>query len=126
MTRKCRWGTVLLAGALATTAAQAQSTVATATRTKTHVERLSGDALGGRMAGSAGEKLAADYLVQELKRIGARPLPGQSDFRLPFSFTAGSKDSGSTITVTRTGAAPQVFSSRDAVMALSYSDNGEV
>ena len=50
------------------------------------------------MAGSPGEKQAADYLVKELQRIGAKPLPGQADYRLAFNFTAGSKDGGSTIT----------------------------
>jgi Zn-dependent M28 family amino/carboxypeptidase len=87
---------------------------------------LAGDALEGRLAGSPGEKMASDYLAKELTRIGARPLPGHTDFLLPFPFTAGSKDAGSTIAVQREGAAPRVFDSRDAVMALSYSDNGEV
>ena len=32
----------------------------------------------------------------QLKRIGARPLPGQKDYRLPFEFTAGTRDGGST------------------------------
>ena len=45
-------------------------------------------------------------------------LPGQPDFRMPFNFTAGSKDGGSRITVTREGAPARTFDSRDAVMAL--------
>ena len=32
------------------------------------------------MAGSPGERLAADYIARELTRIGAKPLPGQTDF----------------------------------------------
>ncbi len=94
--------------------------------TRAHVERLASDALEGRLAGSPGEKLAADYLVKELQRIGAKPLPGQTDFRMPFSFTAGSKDGGSTITVSRAGGTPQTFSTPTQVQALSFSDNGEV
>ena len=31
--------------------------------------------------------------------MGAQPLPGQKDFRLPFSFTAGVKDGGTTLQV---------------------------
>ena len=50
----------------------------------------------GGSPGSPGEKLAADYLIAELKRMGAKPLPGMTDFRMPFTFTAGSKDGGST------------------------------
>jgi hypothetical protein len=45
---------------------------------------------------------------------------------MPFNFTAGSKDGGSTITVTPEGAAPQTFTARDQVQALSFSDNGDV
>ena len=79
------------------------------------------------MAGSPGETQAADYLVKELQRIGAKPLPGQADFRLPFSFTAGSKDGGSTITVSRARAALRKPSApAHDVQALSFSDNGEV
>src|SRR5262245_6789536 len=76
--------------------APAFSQTATASRTKTHVQTLASDKFEGRLTGSTGEKLAADYLISELKRIGAKPLPGMSDFRMPFTFTAGSKDGGST------------------------------
>jgi Zn-dependent M28 family amino/carboxypeptidase len=87
---------------------------------------LASPGLEGRLAGSTGEKLAADYLAKELQRLGAKPLPGQADYRLPFPFTAGSRDAGSRITVTREGQAPRSFDTREAVMALSYSDSGEV
>ena len=95
---------IALAVLLATGAAHAQTAVAVQSPTRAHVEMLASETLEGRMAGSPGEKLAADYLVQELQRIGAKPLPGQADFRMPFNFTAGSKDGGSTVTVTRAGA----------------------
>ena len=70
------------------------------TRTKTHVQTLASDTFEGRLTGSPGEKLAADYLISELKRMGAKPLPGMTDFRMPFTFTAGSKDGGSTFNYT--------------------------
>lgn len=116
--------TVLLAFAAGT--AHAQTATAASSRTKAHVEALASDALEGRLAGSDGERQAAAYLIKELTRIGARPLPGQADYRLPFEFTAGSKDAGSTITVQREGTEPRRFDSRESVMALSYSDDGEV
>ncbi len=115
-----------LAAAGAPGPARAQTAVAVQSPTKAHVEALASPAMEGRLTGSPGEKLAADYLAAELKRMGARPLPGQADYRLPFPFTAGSRDAGSTITVQRDGAAPRVFDTRESVMALSYSDNGEV
>ena len=68
-------------------------------QTRPHVQALASDRFEGRLAGSNGERLAADYIVGELQKIGAKPLPGQKDFRLPFEFTAGAKDGGTNITV---------------------------
>jgi hypothetical protein len=100
---------------------------ATQSRTRAHVETLASEKFEGRMTGSAGEKLAADYLVGELRKMGARPLPGTTDFRIPFTFTAGSKDGGSTLTVRR-GSGPEGwnFAGSANIQALSFSDNGEV
>jgi hypothetical protein len=101
-------------------------TTATASKTRAHVQMLASDKLEGRQAGSSGEKLAADYIVRELTRIGAKPLPGQKDLFNTFEFTAGTKDAGSTLTVMRTGSAPQVFLSTQHVQAMSFSDSAEV
>ena len=79
--------------------APAFAQTATSSRTRTHVQTLASDKFEGRLTGSPGEKLAADYLIAELKRMGAKPLPGLTDFRMPFSFTAGSKDGGSKLTL---------------------------
>src|SRR5690242_13287124 len=99
------------------------SQTATASRTKTHVQTLASDKFEGRLTGSPGEKLAADYLISELKRIGAKPLPGMTDFRMPFTFTAGSKDGGSKLTVTH-GTAVTNFDGAGNILATSFSDNG--
>ena len=90
----------------------------TPSRTRRHVEALASVKLEGRLAGSNGERLASDYLIAELRKIGAKPLPGQRDFRLPFEFTAGTKDGGSTIAVAR--------EMPGGARALSFSDNGDV
>ncbi len=100
-------------------------------KTRAHVETLASPRLEGRLAGSNGERLASEYIVSELQKIGARPLPGQKDFLLPFDFTAGTKDGGSTISV---NAAPpngvaggvSAGASGAQVRALSFSDNGDV
>ncbi len=119
----------LVLGAVATTLVvatpHAQTATAVQSRTKTQVETLASDKFEGRLTGSPGEKLAADYLISELKRMGAKPLPGMTDFRMPFTFTAGSKDGGTTLTVTTTGASPQNFSGAATVQALSFSDTAE-
>ena len=49
-------------------------------RTQPHVEALAADALGGRLTGSDGAQGAADYIVGQLRTIGATVLPGQSDY----------------------------------------------
>ena len=116
---------VVVAAVLAAAPANAQTATAVQTRTKTHVETLASDKFEGRLTGSPGEKLAADYLISELKRMGAKPLPGMTDFRMPFTFTAGSKDGGTTLTVTRDGASPQAFTGATTVQALSFSDTAE-
>lgn len=88
-------------------------------KARAHVQVLASPRLEGRLTGSPGEALAADYIVSELRRIGAKPLPGASDYRLPFDFTAGTRDGGSKVTL----------SGRDApsdARALSFSDNGDI
>jgi hypothetical protein len=107
-----------------------------ASKTRGYVETLASPRLEGRLAGSTGETLAADYLASELQKIGAKPLPGRNDVRLPFEFTAGTKDGGSRITITRTprdasrgtvgGMVGGLTPANAAVRALSFSDNGDV
>ena len=41
--------------------------------------------------------------------MGAKPLPGMTDFRMPFTFTAGSKDGGSTFGYKDEGGARKSF-----------------
>jgi hypothetical protein len=101
-------------------------------KTRAHVEHLASDALEGREAGSTGERLAADYLVAELSRIGAQPLPGRDDLLMPFDFTAGNRDGGSRIRVSRgpTVTSPAVrtadYAQSTEIRALSFSDDAEV
>jgi hypothetical protein len=121
MTAYLRRFTLLGVAALSAAQLAAQAPATTASRTKAHVTALASEKLEGRLVGSAGERLAADYLVSQLQRIGARPLPGQSDYRLPFDFTAGTQDGGSALTI-----GSRSFSNRSEVQALSFSDNGSV
>jgi hypothetical protein len=97
--------------------AAASAIVSAQSKTKAHVEALASPRLEGRLAGSNGETLASDYIVSELKKIGAKPLPGRGDFLMPFQFTAGTRDGGSKITVNSTPAAQ--------ARALSFSDDGD-
>jgi Zn-dependent M28 family amino/carboxypeptidase len=97
-------------------------------RTRAHVEALASPRLEGRLTGSAGEQLASDYLVSALRKIGAKPLPGQADYRMAFDFTAGTRDGGSSVAMTSAlgPGTPRTFASRSDVQALSFSDNGDI
>jgi len=79
-----------------------------------YVTTLASERFGGRLTGTDGERLAREFLVAELKRIGVKPLPGQKDFAIPFEFTAGARDGGTTVSV------------GGKARALSFSDSGDV
>ncbi len=88
---------------------------------KAHVAALAAPELGGRLTGTDGEEKAADYLVGQLRAIGATPLPGEDDLLLDFEFTAGARDMGSTIRIEANGAA-HGFDNDTQIQALGFSD----
>jgi len=79
-----------------------------------YVTTLASERFGGRLTGTDGERLAREFLIAELKRIGAKPLPGQKDFAIPFEFTAGARDGGTEVSI------------GGKARALSFSDSGDV
>ena len=95
------------------------SATANPDNTKKHVTILASDDMDGRLTGTDGAHKAADYIIQELERLGASTLPGQSSYRIPFEFTAGVQDTGSLLSVDE-WSAPS-----DSVRGLSFSDVGE-
>jgi hypothetical protein len=105
-------------------ALQAQQT--TISTTRDIVGTLASEALEGREAGTPGERQAADYIAAQLTQLGARPLPGRGDMFVPFEFTAGSKDGGSTLRVEGGSQAAADFSGTNDVLAMSFSDDGTV
>jgi len=123
MTSRILAGSVL--AVIVVAAPHAQAPAAVASKTRVHVETLASDRFEGRLTGSNGERLAADYLIGELTRMGAKPLPGLTGFRSPFTFTAGSKDGGTTVSFTLDGASAQSFAAPADALALSFSDSGE-
>jgi Zn-dependent M28 family amino/carboxypeptidase len=131
--RSCAAGGLGLLLAISGLHSDAAAQSATASRTRSHVTALASEQLEGRLAGSNGERLAADYLVSQLERIGARSLPGTQDFRLPFEFTAGTRDGGSSLSLTcaekeKDGTAGRCGSTfgAGAISALSFADDREV
>jgi len=109
--------------------------IAVASRTRAAVEFLASDRLEGRDTGSPGERLAADYIAMQLARAGAKPLPGHRDMFMPFEFTAGTRDGGSTLTIHSTAESripnpesrpAQSFRGAEQVQALSFSDDAAI
>ncbi len=87
---------------------------------RTHVTELSSEEMEGRLAGTEGARRASDYIVRELERMGVRPLPGRDSLRIPFEFTSGVNDLGSSLSASG-WEAPS-----GAVRGLSFSDDGAV
>jgi hypothetical protein len=107
--------------------AAAGAQAATVDALRAHVEFLAAERLEGRMTGSEGERLAAEYVARQLEEIGARPLPGAAGLIQGFEFTAGTNDVGSTLQVTAAGEGGSAsFTGAESVRALSFSENGSV
>jgi hypothetical protein len=56
---------------------------------KKHIEYLASDKLEGRLAGSAGEKLAGAYISDQFKQIGLKPAGENGSFFQSFTFNTG-------------------------------------
>jgi len=127
MTRRYRPAGLAIAIALVsfwpwtTSTAFGQAATAAAPSVREHVEALASAAFEGRLTGSTGARKAADYLVEQLRSVGALPLPGRSDLLVPFEFTAGVSDNGSSITWL--GDRSETWSGPETVQALSFSDS---
>jgi len=125
----CKAGILALASVVTAAATLADSTRAdtpVASKTRAYVTALASYKLEGRLTGTNGERLARDYLIGELQRIGARPMPGASDFLQSFEFTAGTRDGGSiTRLVDSKTKAARKFDVVKEIRALSFSDNGD-
>lgn len=55
------------------------------------IEYLAADALEGRMTGTRGAELAADFIAEELRRAGLQPINKEIGWFQPFEFTSGVK-----------------------------------
>ena len=114
-------GVSLAVVALASGAAFAQSgTDGEPSSIRANVEYLASDALEGRFTGSEGIRKAADHIIAELEAIGAGPLPGVGDFRLPFEYTGSARDGGSSL---RLEAADGGRDYTDSVRGLSFTES---
>ena len=120
------WLVVLPLAAVACSGGAAPPPPPVAADTRTIVEHLADDELEGRLTGSPGIRRAADYIIEQLKAIGAEPLPGRDGYRQAFDYTAGVTDAGTTVAITRSDGTPLSHPDGDGpfARAMSFSDNG--
>ncbi len=101
----------LLVSLVAPGLAAAQET--TSLDTRAIVEYLADDELEGRLTGSPGIRMAADYLIEQLEAVGAEPLPGVGGFRQAFAYTAGVTDTGTSLRIEGTDGTRMTVSSNE-------------
>lgn len=67
--------------------AQAPTFNFTKAEVEAQLKYIASDEMAGRRTASVGEKMAADYIVKQLKAFGVKPVPGQADFfqKVPFA-----------------------------------------
>src|SRR4029077_20906745 len=83
---------IALAASLALLSAREPVTTSTATSAadlRRTVEFLASEQLAGRMTGSDGSRLAADYHAAQLQRAGVQPGGNNGTFFQEFEFSAG-------------------------------------
>ncbi|MEQ8821488.1 MAG: M20/M25/M40 family metallo-hydrolase [Sumerlaeia bacterium] len=88
-----------------------------------HAHHLASVKYEGRQAGTAGEKRAAQYLVEQLTALGARPVPGQKDLRIPFEFMAEARATRAALALTSRNGAQEWAAGEDFAPA-SFSGDG--
>jgi Tol biopolymer transport system component len=89
------------------------------------VEFLAADELEGRMTGTPGAQRAAEFIADELKRIGLKPVG--NDWFQAFQFTSGVKVlTNDNRFETRIGSTAQTFHVEKDFRPLSFTDNGTV
>lgn len=98
---------------------------------RSHVEFLASDALEGRMTGSKGSEKAAEYIAEQLRSSGLKPIGGSQSYFQTFEFNAGVKILTNQCALVfqklaGAGAGSTTFEAEKDFRPLSFSDNGEV
>jgi Peptidase family M28/PDZ domain/PA domain len=120
---------ILLASLAQLSAREPVSTsAASAADLRRTVEFLASEELAGRMTGSEGSRLAADYLAAQLQRAGLHPGGDKGTFFQEFEFSAGVRvlpEENSLLVETQDGEA-FAFSVEKDFLPLAFTGNGSV
>lgn len=92
------------------------------------VSHLASDELEGRLAGTRGAELAADYIAAQMKRIGLQPVGTNQNYFQNYEFTAGARvlTNASRLTVSPTTGMPVEFAIENDFRPLAFTANAEV
>ena len=93
------------------------------TNLKNDIRFLSSDSLEGRATGSKGEKLAAEYIIGEWKRMGIGSDKMHTDFKQAFTFTQKKSPGSNCEFKMIAGSATEVFRIGSNFWPLSYSSS---
>jgi Peptidase family M28/PDZ domain/PA domain len=103
------------------------SAAASAAELRRTVEFLASEELAGRMTGSDGSRLAADYLAARLQKAGLQPGGDKGTFFQEFEFSAGVRvlPQENSLLLTKAGGA-SAFTVEKEFLPLAFSGNGSV
>src|SRR5439155_7950707 len=92
------------------------------------VEYLASDALDGRMTGTKGAVLAADYIASQLRQAGLRPGGKDGDYFQDFQFNSGVRviTNRNRLVIASAGKPPLSFAVEEDFRPLSFSASGVV
>ena len=92
------------------------------------VAHLASDELEGRLSGSRGAELAADYIAAQMKRIGLQPIVAHGNYFQSYEFNAGARvlTNANKLIVLPAGGAPVEFAVETDFRPLAFTANTEV
>ena len=95
---------------------------------RSEVGYLASDALDGRMTGTKGAQLAADYIADQLRQAGLKPLVKDGSFFQNFDFNSGVKvvTNQNQLVVSPSGTDPLSLEVEKDFRPLSFTINDEV
>jgi Tol biopolymer transport system component len=92
------------------------------------VSQLASDEMEGRLAGSRGAELAADYIATQMKRIGLQPMGTNESYFHAYEFNAGARvlTNANRLVLTPVGGAPIEFMVETDFRPLAFTANADV
>lgn len=92
-----------------------------------HVSYLAGEALGGRLTGTEGERLATEYAAYVFRALGLQPAGEDGSYFQPFEFLAGvSLGPDNRLALKRDDSAEETFLVDTQWRPLAFSRSGEL